>query len=302
MVLSRDHEIECYNQRRDTHNFYSLYRCMAQQPPLAIRYAQRSDTGRKRRANEDTSAVHELMLNGRRTVIAAIADGMGGAQAGAEASQLAVMTAVQTLSTRLMAQPPTTEHEWQDAVCDALHVANDVVHARSHSRRQFNGMGTTLLLSVVCNRRVRIAHIGDSRAYVVRPAVRKPQIIQLTADHTVVAELIGAGAISHADASRHPQRHQLARALGQEPRIEPEVTARNLRRGERLVLCSDGLPLHVADNELARTVSDAHTPQTACDHLIALANERGGRDNVTVVVLAAELEPPHPESSEHESA
>jgi protein phosphatase len=151
-------------------------------------------------------------------------------------------------------------------------------------------MGTTLLISVVCDRRVRIAHIGDCRAYVVRPAVRKPQIIQLTADHTVVAELIGQGAISHADASQHPQRHQLARSLGPEPDIEPEVTARNLRNRERLVLCSDGLPLHVSDIELARAVSDAPTPQTACDRLVELANQRGGRDNVTVVVLAAERE------------
>jgi protein phosphatase len=106
-----------------------------------------------------------------------------------------------------------------------------------------------------------------------------------------VAELIGAGAISPADANRHPQRHQLARSLGPEPQIEPEVTARNLRNGERLVLCSDGLPLHVADLELARTVSDAPTPQSACDQLVELANLRGGRDNVTVVVLAAERDP-----------
>jgi protein phosphatase len=110
----------------------------------------------------------------------------------------------------------------------------------------------------------------------------------VTADHTVVAELIGRGAISAADASQHPLRHQLARSLGPEPQIEPELTARNLRNGERVVLCSDGLPLHVADIELARAVSDAPTPQHACDRLIELANQRGGRDNVTVVVLAAE--------------
>lgn len=261
---------------------------MAQYPPLAIRYAQRSDIGRQRRANEDSSAIHELYLDGRPAVIAAIADGMGGAQAGATASQLAVTTAVQTLCAKLTTYLPPNEQAWQELICGALHTANQVVYARSHTMQRLRGMGTTLLLSVVWERRVRIAHIGDCRAYVVRPAVRKPQITQLTADHTVVAELIGRGALSAADASQHPLRHQLARSIGPEPQIEPELTARNLRNGERVLLCSDGLPLHVADMELARAVSDAPTPQHACDRLVDLANQRGGRDNVTVVVLAAE--------------
>lgn len=262
---------------------------MAQYSPLAIRYAQRSDTGMQRRYNEDTSVVHEvILLNNRRAVIAAVADGMGGAQAGAEASRLAVSTAVQTLAARLESGLPTSEQQWQELLCEALHTANKAVHARSHTLRRLHGMGTTLLLSILYDRRVRIAHIGDCRAYVVRPAARKPHIIQLTADHTVVAELIGRGAISHADASSHPQRHHLARSLGPEPQIEPELTARNLRSGERLLICSDGLPLHVSDVELARTISDSPTPQQACDRLVDLANQRGGRDNVTVVVIAAD--------------
>lgn len=263
---------------------------MAQHSPLAITYAQRSDIGRQRRANEDTSAVLQITLRDQPAVIAAIADGMGGARAGAEASQLAVRIAVQTLSHQLLTDLPHTEQAWREAVCAALHAANEAVHARSHTARQLQGMGTTLLISVIWQRRVRIAHIGDSRAYVVRPAARKPTILQLTADHTVVAELVGKGALAAADAHQHPLRHHLARSVGPEPQIEPEVTARNLRLGERLVLCSDGLPLHVADAELARTVSDAPSPQMACDRLVELANQRGGRDNVTVVVLAAERE------------
>jgi protein phosphatase len=262
---------------------------MAQHPLLAIKYAQRSDTGLQRRLNEDTSIVHEMTLpDKRQAIIAAVADGMGGAQAGAEASRLAVSSAVQTLAARLETTTPVSEQQWQELLCEALHTANKAVHARSHTTRRLNGMGTTLLLSVLYERRVRIAHIGDCRAYVVRPAARKPHIIQLTADHTVVAELIGRGAISHADATSHPQRHQLARSLGPEPQIEPELTARNLRTGERLLLCSDGLPLHVTDNELARMISDSPTPQIACDRLVELANQRGGRDNVTVVIIAAD--------------
>jgi PPM family protein phosphatase len=261
---------------------------MTHRPPLAIQYAQRSDPGRRRRANEDTSAIQTVAIDGQRAVIAVIADGMGGARAGAEASQLAVRTALDLIAARLNDGVPASEPAWADLLGDALRRANEAVHRRSRSATRLNGMGTTLLASVVWDRRVRIAHIGDSRAYVVRPAVRRPQIIQLTDDHTVVAEMIHQGAITPADAEAHPQRHQLARSLGVEPEIEPEFVARTLRNGERVLLCSDGLPLHVSDAELARAVSDAPTPQEACDRLVDLANQRGGRDNVTVVVLAAE--------------
>jgi protein phosphatase len=256
---------------------------------LDINYAQRTDAGKRRRSNEDTSAVQELTLpSGQHAVIAAVADGMGGARAGAEASHLALSAALETLAWQLQQHFPTTDHEWEVLLCTALHVANDLVHTRSQRERLRNGMGTTLLVSVLIDRRAYIAHIGDSRAYLVKPARRKPQILQLTADHTIVAELVGRGALSYADAQTHPQRHQLARSLGTDSAIEPEIIARTLRSGERLLLCSDGLPLHLSDNELARTISDARTPQEACDHLIRIANQRGGRDNITVVVLAAD--------------
>lgn len=280
---------ECYNPPQ--HVQCSTQRMTHHRPPLLIHYAQRSDPGRARTANEDTSAIYELDRDGRRAVIAALADGMGGTRAGAEASQLAVQVAVQTLAEHLLRELPANEAAWQHLLRETLRLANGAVHHRSRSMRRLNGMGTTLLLGVIWERRIRIAHIGDSRAYVIRPAARRPQITQLTADHTVVAELIHQGAISPADAATHPQRHHLARTLGVDAEIEPDVVARTLRRGERVLLCSDGLPLHVSDTELARTVSDAPTPQQACDRLIELANQRGGRDNVTVVVLAADPQP-----------
>jgi len=265
---------------------------MAQHPPLAIHYAQRSDVGRQRRVNEDTSAILDITLSdGRSAVIAAVADGMGGAQAGAEASRLAVHSALRVLRSRLRAALPLTNQQWETLLCDAIHSANQVVHRHARTQPELHGMGTTLLLSVLWERRIHIAHIGDCRAYVVRPAARKPQIIQLTADHTVVAELVTQGAISVADVANHRQRHQLARSLGPEAQIEPEVIARTLRSGERVLLCSDGLPLHVSDGELARIITDAPSPQVACDALVECANARGGRDNVTVVVLAADRQP-----------
>jgi protein phosphatase len=262
---------------------------MTSRGSFRIHYAQRSDAGRRRRTNEDTSAVQTVLLpHGGQVVVAAVADGMGGAHAGAEASQLATYTAIHTLSSQLRHQFPATEDAWTDLLCRALDAANRTVHARSRGEHSVHGMGTTLLVSVLVGRRAYIAHIGDSRAYLVKPARRKPQILQLTADHTVVAELVKRGDLSYADAATHPQRHHLARSIGPESAVEPQIIARTLRSGERLLLCSDGLPLHVSDGELARTISDAPTPQVACDRLVQIANARGGRDNITVVVLAAD--------------
>lgn len=261
---------------------------MSYHQPLAISYAQCSDIGRRRHFNEDASAVYKLIVDDQCALIATIADGMGGAWAGAEASQLATKVAITSIKSNLQSGLPVTEGQWNALLCDALYAANQTVHTRSQSTERLNGMGTTLLVCILIERRVHIAHIGDSRAYLVRPAVRKPHITQLTADHTIVAQMVDQGVLSPTDAIYHPQRHYLARSLGPDRSIEPEVTARTLRSGERLLLCSDGLPLHVNDSELARTISDASTPQVACDRLIEIANHRGGRDNITVVVLAAD--------------
>jgi serine/threonine protein phosphatase PrpC len=252
-----------------------------------MQFAHRSDRGSARRTNEDTTAAEEITLaDGRRMVLAAIADGIGGARAGAEASQIAVTTAFRFIKDQLENQTPRTEAQWQQLLITAIRRANTAVHDRATSTNRVT-MGTTLILTVVIGRRAHVVHIGDCRAYAVRPAVRRPQITQLTAEHTIVAELVGQGALSYAEASGHPQRHQLARALGSDTHIEPEAAARTLRVNERLLLCSDGLPLHLTDSDLARVISDAPTPALACDRLIALANARGGRDNLSAVVIAA---------------
>ena len=252
-----------------------------------LEFAHRSDRGSARRINEDTCAVEEVWLpDGRYAVLAAVADGIGGAHAGAEASQTAVATAFESLREQLVHHPPRTEIQWQQTLIAALRYANDAVRTYG-IRTHRTAMGTTLMLTVVVGLRARIAHVGDCRAYAVRPAVRRPHITQLTGEHTVVAEMVGLGALSYAEASGHPQRHQLARALGSDLDVEPETVARTLRSNERLVLCSDGIPLHLTDTDIARTVSDASTPQSACDGLIKLANTRGGRDNLSAVVIAA---------------
>ena len=256
-------------------------------PTVELQFAHRSDRGYARRTNEDTSAAEAIrLLDGRTVVLAAVADGIGGARAGAEASQIAVTTTFYFLREQLRHIAPRDESQWKQLLSGALRAANAAVHARANTTNR-TSMGTTLMVTAVIGRRAYIAHVGDCRAYAVRPAVRRPHITQLTVEHTVVAELFGQGAISYAEASGHPQRHQLARAIGSDMEVEPEVAARTLRASERLVLCSDGVPLHLSDTDIARITSDAISPQAACDMLIALANARGGRDNLTTVVIAA---------------
>ncbi len=255
--------------------------------PVELQFAHRSDRGSARRTNEDTSAAEELILpDGHRLVLAGVADGISGTRAGAEASQIAVTTSFGYLQEQLTRHLPRNEIQWRSLLVGSLGAANAAVRTRGSSAHR-RGMGTTLMITVVIGRRAYIAHIGDCRAYAVRPAKRRPQITQLTGEHTIVAEMVGTGELSYAEASGHPHRHHLARALGSDTQIEPETAARTLRAKERLLLCSDGLPLHLTDADMARTVSDAPTPQSACDQLIALANARGGRDNLTAVVIAA---------------
>lgn len=260
---------------------------MPSRTPIALLYAQRTDPGRARRSNDDTGVVEELRLpDGRCLVLAAIADGLGSTRNGAEASSLAVGTAIDYLRAALH-QPPREERAWTGLLQATLKHTNYVVLKHSQAHAHLNGMGTTLMLTVVLGRRARIAHIGDCRAYVIRPAVRRPQITQLTVEHTVVSELVEKGALTYEEANGHPQRHALSRVIGIDDEVVGEVTARTLRANERLLLCSDGLTLHLTDSEIARTVTDAPTPQAACNGLIDLANARGGRDNITAVVIAA---------------
>lgn len=259
--------------------------------PIALQFAQQSDPGRVRRTNDDTSLAETLYLpDGRCLVLAAIADGMGGLPHGRAASELAIQASVDFLRGALQ-HPPRDERSWTLLLQTAVARANESVRAHHQSGATHDAMGTTLMLTVVLGRRARIAHIGDSRAYVVRPAVRRPHITQLTADHTVAAALVAEGALSYAEAAEHPQRHTLSQAIGLDDQVQAEITARTLRANERLLLCSDGLTLHVSDNELARTVTDAATPDAACHTLIDLANARGGRDNITAVVIAAATPP-----------
>jgi protein phosphatase len=162
--------------------------------------------------------------------------------------------------------------------------ANREVHETARKQRELAGMGTTLVALLAQEDRAALAHVGDSRAYLVRGE----RIRQLTDDHSLVGELLRRREISADAAREHPQRHVLTRAVGVRPQVEPDLAELSPNEDDVFVLCSDGLTGHVRDEEIARAAGGGVDPQEAVDHLIALANSRGGEDNITVVIVRCE--------------
>lgn len=208
----------------------------------------------------------------------AVADGMGGHAAGEVASATAVKA--------LRAAFEASDQRSAEALLNAARAANRAVWEQAQSHRAMHGMGTTLVTIAVIEHQdgtngLAVAHIGDSRAYLLREGT----FSQLTIDHSLVQELINDGQISEAQAAVHPQRHVLTRALGVEPSVEVDLLAVDPRHGDRYLLCSDGLSREASDAEIAAVLEHHTDPSKAAKELVRLANSRGGSDNVTVVVV-----------------
>lgn len=240
---------------------------------MRLRSAASTDVGRRRRANEDCFAiVSELGLY-------LVADGMGGHSAGQVASRLAVESAVAALGDLESATATPTER-----LRIAVAAANRAIFTTAQEKSELTGMGTTLVALLAGGQRIALAHVGDSRAYLVRGG----RIRQLTDDHSLVAELVRRHEISAQDALMHPQRHVLTRALGVRRRVEVDLIEMALAGGDVLVLCSDGLTGPVRDEEIANEVGRSHDLEEVCGRLVDLANSRGGDDNITVVCVRTE--------------
>lgn len=227
-------------------------------------WATASHKGRVRDNNEDT-VFPDSAGESSGPAILIVADGMGGHVAGEVASRLAVNTAASTD---------------KDPV-DRVEAGNKAIREEVAREPSLEGMGTTMtLVSLEEGGKARFAHVGDSRAYLLRSG----ELRQLTEDHTVAAEYVAQGQISTEDAVDHPQRHMLTRTLGLTPQIEVDETTVALETGDRLLLCSDGLTEMVPDDHIA-TVLGAGTPEEAVWELVETANEEGGVDNITVIVV-----------------
>ena len=229
-----------------------------------------TDVGLRRQANEDSFATApELGLY-------VVADGMGGHRAGKVASELATEHALRAIQALQGATASPAEKLRQAVSC-----ANREIHETAKSNEDLSGMGTTLVAILAGEERVALAHVGDSRAYLIRAG----RIRQLTDDHSLVGELVRRRQISEDDAREHPHRHVLTRALGVAPTTQPDLAELTPAPGDTFVLCSDGLTTHLRDAEILELVQQDPELQKACDTLVACANHRGGVDNVTVVLV-----------------
>lgn len=225
-------------------------------------------TGRQRRANEDSMYA--------RSPLFAVADGMGGAQAGEIASRIAV----ETLGGGVRDDSSPVE----ERLAELVHVANERIHDLSVSDERRAGMGTTMTAALVGEDDITLAHVGDSRAYLFRGG----ELTRLTRDHSLVDELVEKGKLTPEEARTHPQRSVITRAVGPEPRVQVDTQTASARDGDVVLICSDGLTTMIDEPEIVEILGRVSSLKDAGHELIDAANDAGGRDNITVVLFRLE--------------
>ena len=234
--------------------------------PLKLVAAGVTDVGRVRDGNED-----DFLEQADRLGLVAVADGMGGHRAG----EVASATALEALRAAVAAGQPLRK---------AIEGANDAVLEKSESDHELHGMGTTLTAGMLgTDGSLTVGHVGDSRAYLIRDG----ELSQITEDHSLVEEMVRAGELTPEQAEVHPQRSIITRALGIDPVVDVDLYPIQLRAGDRVLLCSDGLTTMVRPEEIATILGREHDPKRAAQLLVDAANAAGGEDNVTALILEA---------------
>lgn len=238
-------------------------------------YAGLTDRGVRRKQNEDNwSADLDLGLF-------VVSDGMGGHAGGELASTIIVEGLPQVLRPRLEGIKTVSDPNATVSLVMALVDLNERVREASKKKPSLAGMGATVVLAMIRETQALIVHMGDSRAYLLRDN----RLRLLTKDHSIVQKLIDAGKVKAEEAINHPLRGQITRCIGMPAMAQPEATLLDLVPGDRLLLCTDGLTRMVSDEEIARLLIDNPIPYTACRVMINEANEAGGVDNITVVLV-----------------
>ena len=227
--------------------------------------------------NEDTYLVEHL---GENVLLAAVCDGMGGANAGEVASSMAADTFRQVFTARFK------KNLSDDKLCENLvqsaKEANKAVFEASVKDKSLIGMGTTIVAACCDDSHAVVANIGDSRCYLVTEDGLK----RVTSDHSLVAEMIKRGEISPLEAQRHPSRNLITRAIGVDPSVQCDTFITPVKAGEFILLCSDGLHDQVSEPEIYYEIYETGKPEEACTNLVKLANARGGSDNTTIVLIS----------------
>jgi len=260
---------------------------------ITIRVFARSDLGKTRDHNEDNFLVADLSRRdctapmsereyelGDRGLLLMVADGMGGAAAGELASEMATDTVYKQLLSSWLREQEATGQRFALRLKEAVETANIEIHNYAKAHPENRGMGTTATAVGILGDHVYLTQVGDSRAYLVRDGAAH----QLTKDQSLMQRLVEAGELTEEEAAQSERRNIILQALGPDAKVKVDLTHQEIRRGDTLVLCSDGLSGQVKKEEIARQVAETRDLTAVCDRLVALANERGGPDNITVLV------------------
>lgn len=246
------------------------------------RVAALSDMGTRRSNNEDALALHEDLG------LFIVADGMGGHSCGEIASAMAVESICTFYRHAGLDEESTWPYAYDDTFSfagnklrTAIGVANEKIHAYAQEHPESRGMGTTVVAVALSEDTASIAYVGDSRVYLLRDGA----LTLLTSDHSWVNEQVRLGHLSSEEASRHPFRNVITKALGTRDEAQPDLLEMQVRPGDLLLLCSDGLNSMVDDAAIARAAIAESDPSALCGRLVGMANEAGGEDNITVLVI-----------------
>ncbi|HKU62819.1 MAG TPA: Stp1/IreP family PP2C-type Ser/Thr phosphatase [Gemmatimonadales bacterium] len=277
-------------------------------PPVKVSVFGKTDLGRTRDHNEDTFLVADLSSGnasllpevreheiGPRGSLFMVADGMGGAAAGELASEMAADLIYRHLSTEWAQDEDASPARFAFRMKEAVELANQQIYGYAREHPEVRGMGTTVTAAGVFGEHLYLTQIGDSRGYLVR----NNSAIQLTRDQSLMQRLVDAGELTQEEAEQSERRNIILQALGPDPRVKVDLSHQELRRGDTLLICSDGLSGLVKREEFANLVATHADLSSLCTALIDLANERGGPDNITVVAVRFDGEGlPEPDAAE----
>jgi protein phosphatase len=230
-----------------------------------------------REVNQDTFRMEYDAETGRGLFL--VCDGMGGAAAGEVASGLAADAFVQSMDNCWKERFDSTD--FKNRLLEGYAQANEVIYDASRANSDYAGMGTTMVAAICGDGQMLVGNVGDSRAYFLDETGMR----QITEDHSLVTELMKRGDLTPYQASRHPSRNVITRAMGADATVQCDTFAETVKPGNFLLLCSDGLIREVTEPEIYYEVFQAEHPETACARLLEMAKSRGGRDNITVVLI-----------------
>ena len=235
----------------------------------------KTDIGRERKINEDFYYISEAE---DKIKLFILADGMGGYNAGEVASKMAV-EAVKEYIYKHFQKNKDNKEKIEDLLREAIEYANNVVYKKSQSQKELNGMGTTLDVCLIYNSKVYIGHVGDSRVY----RIRKEFMRRITRDHSYVQTLIEDGTITKEEAFHHPKKNMLTKALGCMEKVEPDIYTKTFIKDDIILMSSDGLTNMIKEDEIYNTIKQ--DKENATENLVKQANDNGGYDNITVVII-----------------